>query len=356
MTKIFKAFMVIVLFTGLLYFVTKWTDSNTFDPDMIGETVDVIAKNIDGKQIHLIDLDPNLVINVISSIDKNKKTIFILGNSQTQSINQLKNKQTNLVELVSFALPEYNVISHTMPNMSVKEFWLSLSYWNSKIPIDKVIIPVFFDDFRENAVRDHFIDYAANENFLIDRNDYVSKEINNRISEVNLSEHTQNLGQIIESNILSFLNNNLHFFGIRTTIKTNMFVGLYNLRNSVFNIKPTSKRKVIKSAFKSNLKSLINILSFTDKTNIVTYFYIPPIRQDYELPYDVNEYNNFKKQMRDTILSFNGNFKNFETIVHSNLWGNKQSTNLSNQSELDFMHFRFEGHKILADSLSNFVK
>ena len=60
--------------------------------------------------------------------------------------------------------------------------------------------------------------------------------------------------------------------------------------------------------------------------------------------------------MRDTILYFNGNFKNFETIVPPNFWGDKQSTNLSKKTEIDFMHFRFEGHKILSDSLSKFVK
>ncbi|MDC1179854.1 hypothetical protein OAT55_01215 [Flavobacteriaceae bacterium] len=354
--KFFKPFIVLMLFFGLIYVVNNYTDSNLSDPAMMGETFDVIAKNKDGKQIHLIDLDSNLVKNVISTIDNNKKTIFILGNSQTQSVNQLKNNQSNLIELVSFALPEYNVISHTMPNMNLQEFWLSFSYWNSKISIDKVIIPVFFDDFRENQVRSHFIDYAANENFLINEKDLISKKINNKISNENKSENAQNIGQILEIKILDLLNNNFYFWQSRTTIKTNIFVGLYNLRNTIFNIKPTSKRKVIKSSFKNNLKSLINILKFTDESKISAYLYIPPIRQDYEIPYDLNEYINFKKQMRDTILNFNGNFKNFETIVPPKLWGNKQSTNLSKKTEIDFMHFRFEGHKILSDSLSKFVK
>ena len=143
MSQFFKSLFILITFFGLIYIVNNYSDSNLSDPAMMGETFDVIAKNKDGKQIHLIDLESNLVKNVISTIDNNKKTIFILGNSQTQSVNQLKNKQSNLIELVSFTLPEYNVISHTMPNMNLQEFWLSFSYWNTKIPIDKVIIPVF---------------------------------------------------------------------------------------------------------------------------------------------------------------------------------------------------------------------
>ena len=90
MSQFFKSLFVLIIFFGLIYIVNNYSDSNLSDPAMMGETFDVIAKNKDGKQIHLIDLDSNLVKNVISTIDNNKKTIFILGNSQTQSVNQLK--------------------------------------------------------------------------------------------------------------------------------------------------------------------------------------------------------------------------------------------------------------------------
>ena len=354
--KFIKPFIVIILFFGLIHTVNIYSDSDLSDPAMMGETFDVIAKNKDRNQIHMIDVDSNIVKTVISTIDSTKKTIFILGNSQTQSVNQLKNNQSNLIELVSFTLPEYNVISHTMPNMNLQEFWLSISYWSTKTSIDKVIIPVFFDDFRENQVRSNFINFAGEENFIISGKDFISNRINTKISNEKKSENVLNLGQILEVQILEFLNGNFFSWGNRQVIKSKIFVGLYNVRNTIFNIKPTSKRKVIKSSFKNNLKSLINILKFTDESKISAYLYIPPIRQDYEIPYDLNEYKNFKKQMRDTILNFNGNFKNFETIVPPNFWGDKQSTNLSKKTEIDFMHFRFEGHKILSDSLSKFVK
>ena len=76
--------VVLIIFFGLIYIVNNYSDSDLSDPAMMGETFDVIAKNNDGKQIHLIDLDSNLVKNIISTIDNNKKTIFILGNSQTR--------------------------------------------------------------------------------------------------------------------------------------------------------------------------------------------------------------------------------------------------------------------------------
>ena len=121
----------------------------------------------------------------------------------------------------------------------------------------------------------------------VDYKYFVKGKINSLIE-----KNSQKLGKI---KILDFLNSNFFIWRNRTNIKTNIFVGLYNLRNTIFNIKPTSKRKVIKSSFKNNLKSLINILKFTDEAEISAYLYIPPIRQDYEIPYDLNEYKNFKK-------------------------------------------------------------
>ena len=36
-------------------------------------------------------------------------------------------------------------------------------------------------------------------------------------------------------------------------------------------------------------------------------------------------------------------------------WGLKTSTNIGQHIELDFMHFMYEGHKILADTLLNHI-
>ena len=44
-------------------------------------------------------------------------------------------------------------------------------------------------------------------------------------------------------------------------------------------------------------------------------------------------------------------FSNFEDIVPSEYWGMKESTTIGGGLELDFMHFKAEGHRLLADSI-----
>jgi hypothetical protein len=44
-------------------------------------------------------------------------------------------------------------------------------------------------------------------------------------------------------------------------------------------------------------------------------------------------------------------YVNFEKIVPANLWGAKASTTIGGGEELDFMHFKVGGHKILAEEI-----
>ena len=91
--------------------------------------------------------------------------------------------------------------------------------------------------------------------------------------------------------------------------------------------------------------------------NVNLNIYIPPIRSDIEIPYDNLEYNDFKQKIKE-IMSVKKNFQylNFEKIIPGKYWGMKSSTNLLKTKEYDFMHFNFQAHKILADSLQILLK
>ena len=84
-------------------------------------------------------------------------------------------------------------------------------------------------------------------------------------------------------------------------------------------------------------------------------FAIPPIRNDVKIPYDSNEYIDFKNEVKNIAQFYNTNFVNLENIVPGEYWGLKTSTNIGQHIELDFMHFMFEGHKILAETLLNHI-
>lgn len=136
-----------------------------------------------------------------------------------------------------------------------------------------------------------------------------------------------------------------------------VFTFLYKLRNTIFFITPSSKRYKIEDAYNQNINSLKNLINLCALNDVKLNINIPPIRSDIEIPYDNLEYNDFKLEIKE-ITNFKKDilYLNFEKIIPGEFWGMKNSTNLLKSKEYDFMHFNFQAHKILADSLQFFLK
>jgi hypothetical protein len=130
-----------------------------------------------------------------------------------------------------------------------------------------------------------------------------------------------------------------------------MFNDLYLLRNKAFGITAETKRKMIPQRYQENMEALKVLLEHAQKWGIKVVLYIPPIRNDVEVPYNLKEYNNFKKEVGSLGEQYHCSFYNWENIVPAKLWGLKESTNGTGKPELDYMHFQYPGHVILSDSL-----
>lgn len=76
--------------------------------------------------------------------------------------------------------------------------------------------------------------------------------------------------------------------------------------------------------------------------------YIPPIRNDVAVPYDMAAYEKFKHKLRDIAAKNNLAFADLENVVASSEWGTKNSATLGGGKELDFMHFSYAGHQKMA--------
>ena len=348
---LFSLIFSLIIVSFFSYYINKFE----LTPAMVGETIDVYAKNSAKQSIHAINLDEQTLDDILKSLDAKKQNVFHIGNSQSQSVNQLKDGQTNLIGITSNLIEEkYNFFAHTMPNMSLMEYWLVLNYWNLKVKLDYLIVPVFFDDMRESEIRNDFISKIIEDNFQIQSNDIISQKINAIVSSEFSKIDTENemFGKTVERNLNNLLSDNIFFWDIRVRMKQLVFVSLYNLRNTIFNIKPTSKRKMLKSAYINNIKALNLITRYCQDNKIKLHIYIPPIRNDYEIPYDIDEYNLFKSFLENFCNNEGIGFNNFENIIPNNFWGLKNSTNINSDLELDFMHFQYDGHKILSDSIA----
>ena len=129
-----------------------------------------------------------------------------------------------------------------------------------------------------------------------------------------------------------------------------IFHKLYLLRNSIFNINSSTTRKILRQPYLNNQNAFKEILNLASKNKIEVLVYIAPIRNDVKLPYDIEEYDSFKKQIKNITNKNGAHFVSLENIVPSEFWGQIYSTNIK-KKEIDFMHFKTEGHNLLAYSL-----
>lgn len=313
--------------------------------------------------IQAVELDSALFFKIMSTIDSAKGTTLFLGNSQTHSINQMRSGEMNYIQILSNRLRS-NVICHSIPNANLQEFLLLYNFWKSKVKIVDVVIPVFMDDLREEGIRPYFIDYLLKSNYRIQDSTSTCMKINSELIELSKTkvdatgkkEQYMTLQDKTESKLNQYLSSNSNIWNQRENLRGNIFLLLYQLRNTVFHINASTKRKMIRGTYNSNLNALSQILLNAHTNNIHTYIYIPPIRHDVDIPYDLDEYAQFKSKIENLAKEYNSGYRIFEGIVPGKLWGYKASTNSTKQRELDFMHFKAEGHQILADSLYNFIK
>ena len=332
------------------------------------ETVTYQAKDKFNNFIHIFRIDEqeeSSFLNAWKDRGK-KKVIFFLGNSQTHSINQKKEDDINMIELLHDTLNSFNVdvLCHSFPNASMQEFYLSFKYWQRKLPIKTLIIPLFFDDFREDGIKDVFFEKLVNSKFVLDDNsNLVNQKINTNLksywgSKVNL--HTaetskSTIQERVEKSINNYLENNIVTWNQRENVRGDFFVWIYKLRNTIFGIKAQSIRKMIPLRFEYNMDALKLILADAKKNNVKIILYIPPIRKDVNLPYEKVDYQIFKEDIMN-LKSHNCMVLDFDDIIPGKLWGYKEATNLLEKREVDYMHFQFKGHQILADSLFQYIK
>ena len=100
-----------------------------------------------------------------------------------------------------------------------------------------------------------------------------------------------------------------------------------------------------------NYQALEVLLSIAISKELEVFVYIVPIRDDYKIPYQHDEYINFKRDIKNLSIKKNIEFINLEKTVPNSLWGEKISTSVINQKEIDFMHFKSEGHDLLAEAI-----
>ena len=350
----------IISFMIINFFFNSKSLESDADFAMGTETQYYEAQNLNNHKIHVTHINGIKSLNNLKSdwIKRGKnKIILLIGNSQYHSINQMNDGDINLSEILynSFQDDKIDFLTVSLPNMNIQEQYLVTEYLND-LPIEILLIPVFMDDTRENLIRNEIID------FILKNPKTKSKEsINSYLKNKNISLEkndfegiSETLQEKVEMKFNEILNEKFSLWSQRASIRSKLFIYLYQTRNFVFNISPTTERRLIPDYYENNLQSLKLILEKRGGSS--TVLYIPPIRNDVSIPYDQNEYLKFKNDIQSIAEQHEAYFLNLESALNNNVWGSKEATNLSGKSELDFMHFQYEGHKELSRILLNFLQ
>ena len=341
----------------LIYLILKSSDGITNTEDLaLGEFTSSVYGSSDNAFIHCKGyIDSKKCIN--SAIKSNLPIILWIGNSQLHGINQYEDGQKPAPEILHNILAEKNkfLLTFSLPNASLLEKFYLYKYLAYYLDIKTLVIPIIMDDLREGDIRfdikniskDINFVKTLDESFAIKLNSITGNDEKNDFD--GLKDTYQERTEIILNKKLS---SHSEAWAKRPELRAQIFNTLYRLRNTIFNINPSSERKMIPALYNLNLTSLKDILNETKIRNTKSILYIAPIRNDVKIPYNINEYNKFKEDIKIIAKKHNTTLLNLENLVPNKYWGLKGSTSTSDTSEIDFMHFQSEGHLILSKELS----
>ena len=330
-----------------------------------------VTKFVIDKETKIINSKFNgvdIICGVISDVSKCQeketyKNILLFGNSQLNGINQIKENDfiTSYYLKKKYEKIDTNLITYALPNGSITEFLVLYEYIISEIKIDKLVLALVFDDLREDKIRLDLQtllkrkDLEANFNTNLHRKKILKKVSKNSktLKKYNTSGSFQDR---VEAKITRTLNECCSYEKKKSVANSKIYHNLYLLRNYIFNINPTTERRIIPSIYEDNIASLEEIITISKKKNVDLYLYIAPIRNDFKIPYNLEDYSRFKKFLKAISKINQINFANFEKIIPNYLWGTKPGTNLGSKTEIDFMHFQGPAHKILSENIFNFIE
>jgi hypothetical protein len=310
----------------------------------------------DDRAIHCETL-PGCVESFISA--GVKPTVLWLGNSQLHAINQYHENDQLASEILYKKLRNIGLdlltISH--PSANLQEHYVIYEHVLQTLDLDTLVLGIVFDDFREEGVRTDIARVLTGQSLSakLERTEVGSEIISDSQQVLDIYDEFAGLESTVQDDTERFFNeklmNSTDLWYWRPYLRGLTFNALYKFRNNVFGINPSTKRKIIKPRFEKNWSALVEILKSASDSGIKVLVYVAPIRNDVDIPYVQQEYEDFKRGLDGLVASYGVSYLNLEDLVPPKFWGMKDSTDVDGAPELDFMHYQYGGHLMLADKL-----
>lgn len=344
----------------LLYIFIPNNNPIQFEDLALGKETVSVYNLVDGKKVHCNDMS-NLkdCILAYENLGLDQSVILWLGNSQVHAINQPKPKDETAASDLhrKFQLNDKYFLTYSQPNANLQEHYILLAQSITNLPITTLVLPIVFDDMREDGIRTKLLPIFENTKAvqLLTQGDLGIQLYTNYKNQNHTKNDLTGLSDTVQERVELLLNQKLSetwpIWDSRRSYRGMFLSFLFTFRNWILGISPSSTRKMIPGRYSKNLQAFSETLDLAAKNQIEVLVYIVPIRDDVTIPYDLDQYKAFKSEVKNITLQKGFYFSNFEKIIPSKLWGFKNSTTLGGDPELDFMHFKAEGHRILAETI-----
>jgi hypothetical protein len=349
----------------LYYFSTRMLPDENFDKLALGAVNTATLSSVDHVEVHCNDMhDAQRCISGYKNYGNKNHVVLWLGNSQLHSINQMEagDKLSSYILHRDLKTEHKYLLTFSQPNASLQEHYLLFEYLAKNLPLTTLILAVVFDDMRETGIRENIIDALNDEgvSMTLEKSDVGRSIIVNRGDKDIAGNDMAALNDTMQKQSENYLNSKLEevwsIWKERPTFRGNILGNLYLFRNWVFGLTPSSIRRMIPGRYSMNLKALKAMIHSANEQGINLLAYIVPIRNDVRIPYDLAQYTKFKSEIELIVSNGSAHFANLERIVPGKLWGSKNSTTLGGEQELDFMHFKAGGHRLLAKRIFSELK
>ena len=345
-------------FLSLYFFLPEKNNEIKYDELALGKENKTVMAIVEGKKVHCSGIfDYNSCLEDYETNINKLPVLLWLGNSQLHAINQYNDGDETAAAKLHRKLKNDNIyaLTFSQANASLQEHYLLLAYLLDQFPIKSLILPVVFDDMREDEIRPDNKKILKNQSTLKKiRKSLTGRRIIDRLNQTDLAGNKSEISNYkTEKEFENLLDRKLNeiwpIWSKREILRNKLFSKLYTFRNSILGINASSTRKMIKGRYIKNIDAYKDIINLALENKLKVLVYIAPIRNDIKIPYDLNEYNIFKKEIENIAKKNKINFVSFENVVPPEFWGNKSSTNFQKKKEVDFMHFQSKGHSFLAD-------
>lgn len=337
---------------------------NFEDANVMGAETSEIKYSMNEHKIHCGDSrDADQCLAGLRETSHHKIALW-LGNSQLHAVNQLQPNQLNAPPIAFKQLNTERIylMAFSQPNANLQEHFLTYLYLNQQRKISHLILPVVFDDFREDGIRPELLKFAEDPQIqeklsksLIGKKIIKQRELTPNKNNADTAALDGTIQDQVELSLNNWFDRHLGFWQARADARGTLFTQLYLTRNTILGINPSSKRKVIKGRYEDNMNALKATLELAKENSSNVLVYIAPLRSDVEIPYIKSEYDRFKNEVQILTGEQGAKFVNFENLVPPHLWGGKDGTTLGEKTELDFMHFQADGHILLANEMVKYL-